>query len=215
MKWLKRDCALQPVCPEGLALSFEVPDWNEIYDGCIELANQIKKSGFNPEIIVGVARGGWIPARILSDLLGNTYVASMKVEFYKDVAETAKKPVISQQVSTAVEGKRVLVVDDVADTGESLTTVRRNLVSRGASQVKIATLHYKPQSILRPDFYVRETRAWIVYPHERYEFVGNRVAKFKAQGKSIAEAKEELVRIGLPKHIVERFVDECWNSGNS
>jgi len=196
-------------------LSFEVPDWNEIYDGCIELADQIKKSRFNPEIIVGVARGGWIPARILSDLLGNTYVASMKVEFYKDVAETAKKPVISQQVSTAVEGKRVLVVDDVADTGESLTTVRRNLLGRGASQVKIATLHYKPQSILRPDFYVRETSAWIVYPHERYEFVGNRVAKFRAQGKSIAEAKEELVRIGLPKEVVEKFVDECWNCRDS
>jgi len=196
-------------------LSFEVPDWNEIYEGCIELADQIKKSRFNPEIIVGVARGGWIPARILSDLLGNTYVASMKVEFYKDVAETAKKPVISQQVSTAVEGKRVLVVDDVADTGESLTTVRRNLLGRGASQVKIATLHYKPQSILRPDFYVRETSAWIVYPHERYEFVGNRVAKFRAQGKSIAEAKEELVRIGLPKEVVEKFVDECWNCRDS
>lgn len=196
-------------------MSFEVPDWNEIYYGCIALADQIKKSGFNPDIIVGVARGGWIPARILSDLLGNTYVASMKVEFYKDVAEPAKKPVISQQVSTPVQGKRVLVVDDVADTGESLTAVRRDLLSRGASEVKIATLHYKPQSILRPDYYVRETSAWIVYPHERYEFVGSRVSKFKAQGKSIAEAKQELLRIGLPKDIVEKFVDECWNSTTS
>jgi len=212
MKYLKRHCAFQPVYPEGSALSFEVPEWSEIYDACIELADQIKRSSFNPEIIVGVARGGWIPARILSDLLGNTYVASMKVEFYKDVAETAKKPVISQQVSTHVEGKRVLVVDDVADTGESLKTVRQNLLDRGASQVKIATLHYKPQSVLRPDFYVKETSAWIVYPHERYEFVGNRVAKFKAQGKSIAEAKEELTRIGLPRNIVEKFVNECWDS---
>ena len=196
-------------------MSFEIPDWNEINNRCVELADQIKKSGFNPEIIVGVARGGWIPARILSDLLGNTYVASIKVEFYKDVAEPAKKPIISQQVSTRVEGKRVLVVDDVADTGESLTTVRQNLLSQGASQVKIATLHYKPKSILRPDFYVRETSAWVVYPHERYEFVGNRVAKFKAEGKSIAEAKEELVRIGLPKNIVEKFVSECWNPRDS
>ncbi len=196
-------------------MSFEVPDWNEIYDGCIELADQIKKSGFNPEIIVGVARGGWIPARILSDLLGNTYVASMKVEFYKGVAETAVKPVVSQQVSTSVAGKRVLVVDDVADTGESLMTVRQNLLGRGASEVKIATLHYKPKSIVRPDFYARETSAWIVYPHERYEFVENRVAKFKAQGKSMSEAKDELVRIGLPRRLVEKFVNECWDYTDS
>ena len=196
-------------------MSFEVLDWNEIYDGCIELANQIKKNGFNPEIIVGVARGGWIPARILSDLLGNTFVASIKVEFYTGVAETAKKPIVSQQVSTSVAGKRVLVVDDVADTGESLVTVRQNLLSRGASEVKIATLHYKPKSVLRPDFYVRETSAWIVYPHERYEFVENRVAKFKAQGKSMSEAKEELVRIGLPRNLVEKFVSECWGHEDS
>jgi len=181
----------------------------------MELADQIKKNGFNPEIIVGVARGGWIPARILSDLLGNTFVASIKVEFYKGVAETAKKPVVSQQVSTSVAGKRVLVVDDVADTGESLVTVRQNLLSRGASEVKIATLHYKPKSVLRPDFYVRETSAWIVYPHERYEFVENRVAKFKAQGKSMSEAKEELVRIGLSRNLVEKFVSECWGHNDS
>jgi len=196
-------------------LSFEVLDWNGIYDGCIELADQIKKNGFNPEVIVGVARGGWIPARILSDLLGNTFVASIKVEFYTGVAETAKKPIVSQQVSTSVAGKRVLVVDDVADTGESLVTVRQNLLSRGASEVKIATLHYKPKSVLRPDFYVRETSAWIVYPHERYEFVENRVAKFKAQGKSMSEAKEELVRIGLPRNLVEKFVSECWGHEDS
>ena len=196
-------------------MSFEVLDWNGIYDGCIELADQIKKNGFNPEVIVGVARGGWIPARILSDLLGNTFVASIKVEFYTGVAETAKKPIVSQQVSTSVAGKRVLVVDDVADTGESLVTVRQNLLSRGASEVKIATLHYKPKSVLRPDFYVRETSAWIVYPHERYEFVENRVAKFKAQGKSMSEAKEELVRIGLPRNLVEKFVSECWGHEDS
>ena len=193
-------------------MSFEVPNWDDIYDGCLALADKIKKSGFKPEVIVGVARGGWIPARILSDLLCNTYVASMRVEFYKDVAETAKRPVISQQVSASVVGKRVLVVDDVADTGESLAAVRRDLLARKALEVKIATLHYKPKSILRPDFYVSETSAWIVYPHERYEFVRSRVVKLKSEGRSKDEAKEELARIGLPQGLVVRFVDECWNS---
>lgn len=193
-------------------MSFEVPGWDDVYDSCLQLADKIKKSGFKPEVIVGVARGGWIPARILSDLLCNTYVASMRVEFYKDIAETAKRPVISQQVSASVVGKRVLVVDDVADTGESLAAVRRDLLARKALEVKIATLHYKPKSILRPDFYVSETSAWIVYPHERYEFVRSRVARLMSEGRSKDEAKEELARIGLPQGLVVRFVDECWNA---
>jgi hypothetical protein len=103
-------------------------------------------------------------------------------------------------------------VDDVADTGESLAAVRRDLLARKALEVKIATLHYKPKSILRPDFYVSETSAWIVYPHERYEFVRSRVVKLKSEGRSKDEAKEELARIGLPQGLVVRFVDECWNS---
>lgn len=192
-------------------MSFEVPSWDDVYDGCLQLADRIRKSRFKPEVIVGVARGGWIPARILSDLLCNTYVASMRVEFYKDVAEPAKKPVISQQVSASVIGKRVLVVDDVADTGESLAAVRRDLLARKASEVKIATLHYKPKSILRPDFYVKETSAWIVYPHERYEFIRSRVTKLKSEGRPKNEVKEELAHIGLPRSLVERFVDECWD----
>ncbi len=72
-------------------MSFEVPSWDDVYNGCLELADKIKKSSFKPEVIVGVARGGWIPARILSDLLCNTYVASMRVEFYKDVGRNGKK----------------------------------------------------------------------------------------------------------------------------
>ncbi len=191
-------------------VEYLIPSWDDIYEMCIQIADQIRKSGFKPDLIVAVARGGWIPGRIMSDLLSNSNVASLKTEFYKDVAETGKKPIISQKVSASVKGKRVLVVDDVADTGESLKVVREYLSRLKPKEVRIATLHYKPKSVLKPDYYSDQTDAWIVYPHERREFVNSAVKKFRKDGVSLEEAKRELKRIGLDPRISDRFLEESW-----
>jgi len=191
-------------------MKFLIPDWNEIYEMCIKLADKIKESGFLPDLIVGIARGGWIPARILSDLLENSNVASVKVEFYVDVAKTSQSPKITQGISIPPTGKIVLAVDDVADTGKSLKAVIEYLYALGAKQVKTATLHYKPQSVVKPDFYIEETDAWIVYPHERFEFVKSMVKKLKREGKTIDEIKFEMENIGLPKLVVNKFVEETY-----
>ncbi|MCK4440101.1 hypothetical protein KAU85_03865, partial [Candidatus Bathyarchaeota archaeon] len=56
-------------------LEFEIPTWKQIYNMLLNLAEKIRKNGFKPDIIVGVSRGGWPPARVLSDLLGNPNLA--------------------------------------------------------------------------------------------------------------------------------------------
>ncbi len=93
----------------------------------LDLAQQIKKDEYNPEVIVGVSRGGWPPARVMSDLLQNPNLANMRVEFYKDIGVRNKKPRITQPVTMEVVGKQVLVVDDVSDTGHSLRVVTNHL----------------------------------------------------------------------------------------
>jgi hypoxanthine phosphoribosyltransferase len=193
-------------------MDFLIPSWDEIYAMCIELADQIKTSGFKPDLIVAVARGGWVPGRIMSDLLGNSSVASMRVEFYKDVAETNKKPIISQGVSAPVAGKNILVVDDVADTGESLKTVKEYLTNLRVNEIKIATLHYKPKSVLKPDFFVGKTDAWIVYPHERHEFVKTMTKRLREDGMALEQVKKEMGSIGLDRRVTDRFVEETWDS---
>jgi len=193
-------------------VEFLVPSWEDIYGMCIQLADQIKESGYVPDMIVAVARGGWVPGRIISDLLSNSNVASLKVEFYKDVAETDRKPIISQRVSAPIRRKKVLVVDDVADTGESLKAVRDYLKKLGPAEIRIATLHYKSKSIFKPDYFIGETDAWIVYPHERHEFVRNMVRKLRRDGMSLEEVKKEMRRIGLQARIADKFVEETWNT---
>jgi len=194
-------------------LEFEVPTWEQIYELLLNLADKIRRANFKPDVIVGISRGGWPPARIISDLLENPELANVKAEFYLGVAETKGEPVITQAVSISVRGKKVLVVDDVADTGKSLRLVRSHLQEQGAADVKIATIYYKPWSIVIPDWYEKETSHWVIFPWERKETVRNIVEQYKGRGKSIEEAKEKLVRSGLDRKLVERFIQEISEEG--
>lgn len=185
--------------------------WEQMYGMCIALAEKIKEDGFNPDLIVGVARGGWIPARILSDLLHNPNLTSMRVEFYEDVGVRRGEPRITQQLPVSVKDRKVLVVDDVSDTGRSLLTVYEHIRKAGAKSVKTATLHYKPHSIFKPDFYIDETSAWIIYPHERYEFILSYLKNKVGKGYTVKDLLAEIKAVGLDKPYIERLVAAAWS----
>ena len=194
----------------GNNLEFEIPSWNQIYRLLLKLAEAVRKSGFEPDVIVGVSRGGWIPARIMSDLLETPKLANVTAEFYVGVAETKREPTITQPVSVSVKDKKVLVVDDVADTGESLKHVTLHLKNQGASEIKIVTIYYKPWSITVPHYYEKETRCWIVFPWEQKETVRKTVEKFRGEGRIVEDAKEKLISSGLNRELVERFIKEIF-----
>jgi len=190
------------------SLEFEIPTWDKIYEFLLSLAEKIREDNFKPDVIVGVSRGGWPPARVMSDLLENPEIANVKAEFYLGVAETKGEPLITQPVSVSVRDKEVLLMDDVADTGKSLRLVRAHLKEKGATEVKIATIYYKPWSVVIPDYYEKETRSWIIFPWERKETLRNIIKRYKKEGKSVEEAKDKLVSSGLNSKLVERFVRE-------
>jgi hypoxanthine phosphoribosyltransferase len=144
----------------------------------------------------------------MSDLLENPDMADVKVEFYLGVAETKGEPVITQPVSAPVKNKKVLIVDDVADTGKSLALVNAHLKKKGASDVKIATIYYKPWSIVIPDYFGRKTSHWIIFPWERKETVRRILEKCRKQGVSAERAKERLVHYGFDRKLVDRFLNE-------
>jgi len=189
-------------------LEFEIPSWEQIYGMLLNLADKIRRDKFKPDIIVGVSRGGWAPGRVMSDLLENPQIANVKAEFYKGVAETKGEPIITQSVSMSVKGKRVLAMDDVADTGRSLRKVRSHLLEQGATDVRIATIYFKPWSVTLPDYYEKETRRWIIFPWERKETVRNLLEKYERQGKAIEEVKEKLIKFGFNRKLVGRFIQE-------
>jgi len=192
---------------------FEVPTWNKIYDRLLSQAEKIRQSCFKPDVIVGITRGGWIPARVLSDLLGISALVTARVEFYLGVAETRNKPVLTQGVSAGVTGKKVLIVDDVADTGKSLQLARDHVVQQGAAEVRIATVYRKPWSVITPDYYEAETSGWIVFPWETKDTIRNIVEKHGDE-KAIGVESAKLVKAGLSKQLAERFLREVFEERN-
>jgi len=172
--------------------TYVAPGWDEVYAMLLDLALQIRKSGFKADLIVGVSRGGWAPARIFSDLLENTRTANIKIEFYTGLAKTANKPIVTQPISDVITGKNALVVDDVSDTGESLKVALEHLVKMGANSVKTVTIYYKPHSVFKPDYYADVTSDWIIFPWERLETTKLLLDEAKVGGRDVESVREIL-----------------------
>lgn len=183
--------------------AYIAPGWDTIYEMLIDLALRIKESGFKPDLIVGVSRGGWAPGRILSDLLENTHTANLKIEFYVGIGKTARKPVVTQEITEDISDKKVLVVDDVSDTGESLQVALDHVRKKGAASVRSVTVYYKPHSKLKPDFFASSTSDWIIFPWERLEATKLLITEARAAGRDLDSVREILRRCGLPEKTIE------------
>jgi hypoxanthine phosphoribosyltransferase len=186
--------------------SYVAPGWDDIYEMLIDIALRIKRSGFEADFIVGVARGGWAPGRILSDLLRNACTANVKIEFYVGLGKTARKPMITQPVSEDVSGKKVLVVDDVSDTGESLKAARDHVLERGASDVRTVTVYFKPGSSFKPDFFANSTADWIIFPWERLEATRLLITEARSEGRGLESVRGILEGCGFDDKTVDSLL---------
>ncbi len=187
--------------------------WDDVYKLCKELARKIKNSGFKPDAIVAVARGGWVPARILADFLLIRELYSVKAEHWGIVATVTGKAKITQPLTVDLTGKSVLVVDDVADTGETVEIVAQHVKEKNAKEVRTAVIDFKHTSKFVPDYYAREMEkwAWIVYPWSIYEDVKDLIMKLGEDGNAeeIAKKLEEKFNLKVDSSVVEEVLRDC------
>jgi hypoxanthine phosphoribosyltransferase len=143
----------------------EVLTWEAFGLASRELAQQIADSGFRPEVILAVARGGMIPTGALSYALGLKLNDCINVEFYTDVAKTLPDPILLAPMldTDSIRDKRILVVDDVVDSGRTLALVLK-LLHRFGADVRSAVLYEKPTTVVRPNYVWAKTAKWIVFP---------------------------------------------------
>ena len=153
-----------------LTAEFLVLTFDDIWLLTHRLVKKIRNENFNPDILIGISRGGLVVTRILSDMMDNSNVAIIGVGFYKGINETDKEPIITQDLTIDLTKKQVLLIDDVSDTGKSFDYTLNYLKSKNLQKIKTVALHYKPHSIFKPDIFVNETSKWIVYPWEYMEF---------------------------------------------
>lgn len=130
-----------------------------------ELALDILKSGFEPEIVVAIARGGLLLAGSIAYALGIKSCGAVNAEFYTGVGTRLPEPIMLPPLldEASIEGKRVLLVDDVSDSGRTLAMVVQLLEVAGAD-VRTVCLYSKPGTVYDPTYVWKRTDKWINFP---------------------------------------------------
>jgi len=145
--------------------------WKDVEE-LVESLGEKVLAEYDPDVVVGILRGGMTVAHLLSDVLGLRIIYPIGCSSYVDVAKRFKVNVYSPLALRDLSGKRVLLVDDVADEGLTLKAVIEQEISpKNPLEIKVATLHMKPWCKFKPDYFIQLTDAWIVYPWERREVV--------------------------------------------
>jgi hypoxanthine phosphoribosyltransferase len=176
-----------------------VTNWEYIYDLCRSVADDVRAAAFEPDVVVALARGGWFAGRCLCDFLGLDDLASLKIEHYVGTAQQSDEPEIRYPLADgAVEGKDVLVVDDIADTGQSIRTAADCVAERDPTSVRTATLQLLDTSDHRPDFVGErlDEWTWVVYPwnfiEDMTELVGGVMEKSDRERHSVDDIRSLL-----------------------
>jgi hypoxanthine phosphoribosyltransferase len=151
----------------------ELMTWDDLGAGAREVAQIVHDDGYQADMVLAIARGGLLVAGALSYALGvkNTY--TMNVEFYTGIDERLDVPMILPPVPSLVDlaEARVLIADDVADTGATLKLVK-DFCAGQVAEVRCAVLYEKPRSEVKCEYVWKRTDRWITFPWSAHDPVG-------------------------------------------
>jgi hypothetical protein len=142
-----------------------VMSWHDLGTGARELAEQVYLDGYRPDIVLGIARGGLLVAGAVSYALDVKNTFTMNVEFYTGIDERLEMPMLLPPVPDLVDlhEARVLIADDVADTGATLALVK-DFCEGKVAEVRCAVLYEKSRSTVRCEYVWNRTDLWIDFP---------------------------------------------------
>lgn len=191
-------------------ISYISPSFEQLDTLAFHIARQMIDTGERIDRVVTLAKGGWPLTRSMVDYLSVPKVASIGVRFYAGVGQRLDQPEIYQDVPVSVADERVLLFDDVADSGESLIFVKEYLDLKGVEHVTTASLFYKPHSKLEPDFYGATTSAWILFPFERREIADELLTQWRAAGVTADEASDRFTSLSYPAEQAAYYIEKAY-----
>jgi hypoxanthine phosphoribosyltransferase len=190
--------------------------WNEFYDLATSLSRLIKSSGWRPDLVVAIGRGGYVPARVVCDFLVFDLLTSMKVEHWGIGAQKKSEASVRFPLATEISGQKVLIVDDITDTGDTLTTAVGYVESLGPKETRTAVLQHKITSEFLPDYYSEKITVWrwVIYPwavHEDLVGFTERVLQSSDLPLSADQIRADLKRrfdIGLDENQMDEVLED-------
>jgi uncharacterized protein len=143
----------------------EAMSWDDLGVGARALAEAVHGDEWVPDLVLGISRGGLLVAGAIAYALGVKNTATISVEFYTGIDERLELPMLLPPVPDLVDlsKERVLIADDVADTGATLELVRDFCVGI-VGEARVAVLYEKSRSTIKSDYVWRRTDAWITFP---------------------------------------------------
>jgi len=143
--------------------------WEDVEKDTLKIISHMQADGFEPDVIISIARSGLIPASMIAYALGNKQLYVIKVDFSKvqkngQDQELFDKPIITQELSQNIQGLKVLVVDEMVVSGSTLKLVSAYMKIKDPAEVKYAVLYRQPWADFDPDYYGSKIEEWPLYP---------------------------------------------------
>lgn len=138
----------------------KIISFDEVYKISHKLSLQITAYAASFDMIIGIARGGVIPARLLCDFLNIDHLTTIQVRHYSSGAEELEKASIPDSIDQDLKGKNVLLVDDVNDSGKTFEAAVNHIQGYKPSLLKTAALHEKETTVFNTDFIAKKLKKW-------------------------------------------------------
>jgi hypoxanthine phosphoribosyltransferase len=177
-------------------LRCELISWSEVQRLCLRLATLIQASNYQPDIVVAIARGGFVPARLVCDYLDMMALTSIKIEHYLAGSAKQEQAVIRYPLCTPIENQRVLLVDDVNDSGDTLDVAMQHLLSFQPREVRTAVMHHKTTTHFKVDYQAKTIVKWrwLIYPWAMVEDISDFIQRLSPSPTNLQEAQDYLAQ---------------------
>ncbi len=194
--------------------------WSDIVEWSWGLAQKIKASGYKPDVVIAIARGGYVPARLICDFLSIENLISIQSQHWTEAALKGEKALIKFEYVVDLRGLKALLVDDIVDTGDSMILAKRFIEEKWKpAELKTAALQWiSTVAKIKPDFYYMEVKEWVwfQYPWTRLEdvtqFIKRMISTEYQESKKSTWSRDEIIskfREWYGIDVEERYYDEA------
>jgi hypoxanthine phosphoribosyltransferase len=171
--------------------------WSEYHTLARTLADKILSDGVRIDEIVAISRGGLTLGHLLTDLL-RVPISTFTIQSYTDI-QTQGEVKITKPLTVPLDGKNILLVDDVADRGKTLVRALEYLTLFSPKKIYSLTMYYKPHSVYKPDYFAKTTSDWILFPYEPTEMVQSIYNGMKKEQRPEEEIEKFITNLGYSK----------------
>jgi len=176
--------------------------WSDVDRWADRLADAIRAADAVPETVVALARGGWVPGRLLCDRLGVRRLLSLRAQHWGLTATRDGTAQLTEGLSGSARGEKILVVDDITDTGESLRLATEHVATHVPSRLETAAFLHIGHSKFVPTYFAeeipRDQWVWVVFPWNYWEDLAALATRAAELGRGIETVRETLrTRSGL------------------